>query len=72
MTVALEVTVTDGATFAASNSAASRPPRSGLNACEVGKAFAKSAALVVAAAVIWLVVLAIITLVNDGLYANWS
>jgi hypothetical protein len=72
MTVALEVTVTDGATFAASSSAASRPPRSGLSACHVGKAFAKSVALVVGAAVIWLVVLAMITLINDGLYANWS
>jgi hypothetical protein len=70
MTAALEVT--DRATFAASNSAATRPPRSGLSAYHVRKAFTKSAALVVSAAVIWLVVLAIITLINDGLYANWS
>jgi hypothetical protein len=72
MTVALEATVTDGATFAASSSAASRPPRSGLSASHVGRVFANSVAVGVGAVVLWLVVLAMITLINDGLYANWS
>jgi hypothetical protein len=74
MAIAREVTTTDGATLTASNSAASRPPRSGLTAHHIGKAFAISAALVVAAAMMWLIilVLAIITLVNEGLHANWS
>jgi hypothetical protein len=69
MTVTLEITA---AAFTASNSAASRPPRSGLTAHHVGKAFAVSAALVVAAAVMLLIILAVITLANDGLHANWS
>jgi hypothetical protein len=74
MTVALEVTTTDDITFTASNSAASRPRRSGLTAHHAGKAFPVSAALAVAAAMMWLnlLVLAIITLVNEGLRANWS
>jgi ABC-type uncharacterized transport system fused permease/ATPase subunit len=71
MTVAPEVTTTDDATFTAGNSAASRPPRPALTGRHVEKIFTKSAALVAATAVIWLIVLAIITLVDDGLHANW-
>jgi hypothetical protein len=69
MTVAPEVTTTS----TAGNSAASRPrpPRSALTTRHVGNAFAKSAALVVGAAVMWLIVLAIITLLDEGLHANW-
>jgi hypothetical protein len=74
MAVALEVTPTDDATFTTSNIAASRPRRSGLAAHRAGKAFAIFAALVVAAAMMWLIVLvlATITLANEGLHANWS
>jgi hypothetical protein len=66
---------TDAATFTAGNSAASGPPRSELtahHAGNAGKAFAISAALVVAAAVTLLIILAVITLANEGLHANWS
>jgi hypothetical protein len=65
---------TDDTTFTASNGAASHPHRSGRTAHHAGKALAISAALVVAAAMMWLIVfvLAIITLTNEGLYANWS
>jgi hypothetical protein len=72
MTAAPEVSTTDGTTSTADNSAASRPLRSALTTRHVGNAFAKSAALVVGAAVMWLIVLAIITLLNEGLHANWS
>lgn len=73
MAVVLEVTTTDDATFTVSNSATGRPRRSGLTGHHVGKAFAISTALVVAAAMMWLIVLvlAIITLANEGLHANW-
>jgi hypothetical protein len=72
MIVALEIAATDGATFTVGNSTASRPPRSWLSAWHGGRAFAHSAAFVVAGAVIWLVALAIITLASEGLHANWS
>jgi hypothetical protein len=75
MTVALEGTTTttdDDATSTAGNSAASGPPRSGLTARHAGTAFAKSAALVVDATVMSLIVLAIIALANEGRHANRS
>jgi hypothetical protein len=68
MTATPEVTTT---TSTADNSAVSRPPRSALTTRHVGNAFAKSAVLVVGAAVMWLIVLAIITLLHEGLHANW-
>jgi hypothetical protein len=73
MAVTLEVTTTDDATLTVSNSATGRPRHSGLAAHHVGKVFAISTALVVAAAMMWLIVLvlAIITLANEGLHANW-
>jgi hypothetical protein len=51
--------------------AASGPPRSGLAARHAGWIFAKSAALVVAVAVTLVIILAVITLADDGLHANW-
>jgi hypothetical protein len=71
MTVAPEVSTSDDASFAAGNNAASRPPRPVPAGRRVEKIVAKSAALVVTTAVIWLIVLAIITLLDDGLHANW-
>jgi hypothetical protein len=72
MTIAPEATTIGDATFTASGSAASRPPGPALTSRHVEKIFAKSAALAVAAAVMWLIVLAIITLLDEGLHANWS
>jgi hypothetical protein len=51
--------------------AASGPPRSGLAARHAGWIFAKSAALVVAVTVTLVIILAVITLADDGLHANW-
>jgi hypothetical protein len=62
MTVAPEVT-TDVATRSESKGAVSRPRRSAVTARRVRRLWAKSAALVVAVAVMWLIVLAIITVV---------
>jgi hypothetical protein len=62
MTVAYEVT-TDVATFTASDCAASGPRRSAVTARRVRRFWAEPAALVVAVAVMWLIVLAIITVV---------
>jgi hypothetical protein len=73
MALVLEVTTTDDATFTVNNSATGRPRRSGPPNHHVGNAFAISTALVVAAVVMWVIVLvlAIVTLANEGLHANW-
>jgi hypothetical protein len=68
MTVAPEATTaeantTDAATFTASDGAVSRPRRSAMTALRVGRPWAKPAALVVVVVVMWLIVLAIITVV---------
>jgi hypothetical protein len=47
------------------------PPRPALTARHTGNTFAISAALAVTAAVMLLITLAVITLANDGLHANW-
>jgi hypothetical protein len=72
MTLAPEATTTDDITVTANNSAASGPPRPAPTARHIEKTFVKSAALVVGTAVMWLIVLAIITLLDEGLHANWS
>jgi hypothetical protein len=51
--------------------AANCPPRPGLTARHAGKAFAIAAALAVATAVTLLIILAIITLADEGLHATW-
>jgi hypothetical protein len=62
MTVTPEVT-TDVAAVTASNCAVSRPRRSAVAAGHVRRLRAKSAALVAVVAVMWLIVLVIITVV---------
>jgi hypothetical protein len=62
----------DAAVFTADNSDASGPPRPALTGRHAGNTCAiPAAALAVATAVMLLIILAVITLANDGLHANW-
>jgi hypothetical protein len=63
MAVAPEVTATDVATFTTGNVAVSGPRWPAVTACYNTKISAKSAAHVAAAALMWLIVLAVITVV---------
>lgn len=63
MTVAPEVATTDVAVSTAGNVTASCPRRPAVTARHFGKISAKSAAHVVATAAMWLIVLAVMTVV---------
>lgn len=63
MTIAPEITTTDVATCTDSDDALSRPRQSPMTSRRPGRPWAKSIALVVAVAVMWLIVIAVITVV---------
>jgi hypothetical protein len=66
MTVTLETTDTAG------NNAASRPPRPEPTAHHTRNAFAIPAEFIVAVALtLLIIIIAVTTLANDGLHANW-
>jgi hypothetical protein len=63
MTIAPEMTTPEVATCTDSNDAVIRPRRPPVTARRAGRPWAKSAAIVAAVAVMWLIVLAIMTVV---------
>jgi sirohydrochlorin ferrochelatase len=70
MAAALETT-TDAPTCVACNLTANHPRWPAVTARSVAECSAKIVVLVVAAAAMWITVIAMITLLSDGLHANW-